>query len=492
MTNKDLRQSFIDRAREVHGDKYSYDKVVYVKSTLPVCITCPEHGDFMQRPDVHLRGHGCPACKGLKRMDKEEFVRRSNEIHHGKYDYSQVDFKGTKTKVQITCPEHGSFWQLPKNHLKGQGCPECGKRYAQEWQKNNPQSFLKTSKERFGDNYSFPFIEEEYENSHSKLTIECNKCHNRFIKIACDHLTSPFGGCRHCYASQSADEKAIADFVISLLPNTDVRFNDRQVLGGMELDIYIPSHKLAIEFNGCYWHSEEQHGDKYYHQTKTERCESAGIQLIQIFEDELVLHRELVFSKIGHLLKTNEDERKIWARKCCIEEIGYDTASEFLDRNHIQGKDKSTIYYGIYYHDELVAVMGFIKMEDEWVLSRYTTLLGTRVVGGAGKLFKHFIREQNPSLVKSFADRRWSTTLRQNLYDQLGFVLDKVLPPDYRYILQKSPIRHHKFNFRKANLIKKYGFSDQMTETEMVRELKALKVWDAGLLKYVWYNDNKH
>lgn len=420
------------------------------------------------------------------RLDQEGFLRKSHAVHGDRYDYSKAVYVNQRTKVCIICPVHGEFWQLAKNHMNGQGCPECGKEYARNWRKNDFNSFVRSSKERFGDNYTFPFIEKEYENSHSKLTIECNKCHNRFIKIACDHLTSPFGGCRHCYASQSEKEKVLADFVINLLPDETVRLNDRQLLSGMELDIYIPSRNLAIEYNGCYWHSEDQHGDKYYHVTKTERCEATGTHLVQIFEDEMLLHEDLVLSKIRHLLGLTDNERRLHARLCRVKGIYYNTASVFLQSNHIQSKDKATVYLGLYYKEELVGVMSFTRTGDEWLLSRYATLLGTRVVGGAGKLFKHFVREYNPAVVKSFADRRWSTTLHPNLYDRLGFRLDGITRPDYRYILPKNPIRFHKFNFRKKNLVKKYGFSYQMTEDEMRKELKALKVWDSGLLRYIW------
>ena len=198
MTNDELLTAFIARARATHGDKYRYDKVVYTKASIPVCITCPEHGDFMQRPDVHVKGCGCPACKGLKRMDKEEFVRRANEIHNNKYDYSHVDFKGTKTKVEIICPEHGPFSQLPKNHLKGQGCPCCGKHYAQVWSKGNWEAFVKSSKKKFGNKYTFPHIQQEYENKYSVITIVCNDCGSIFTKTATDHLTLPNGGCAKC------------------------------------------------------------------------------------------------------------------------------------------------------------------------------------------------------------------------------------------------------------------------------------------------------
>ena len=154
------------------------------------------------------------------KLTKEIFIERSNKIHGRKYSYDKVDYKNQRTKVIITCPIHGDFEQTPKNHMKGQGCPLCGKKYASEWCKNNYKVFLKTSKERFGNDYSFPNIENEYENSHSKITIKCNKCGNEFIKIACDHLTSKHGGCSHYEKTTSKLENEIE----KMLHNMEIDF----------------------------------------------------------------------------------------------------------------------------------------------------------------------------------------------------------------------------------------------------------------------------
>lgn len=99
-------------------------------------------------------------------------------------------------------------------------------------------------------------------------------------------------------------------------------------------------------------------------------------------------------------------------------------------------------------------------------------------------MFSYFVRVYQPVEVKSFADRRWSTTLKPNLYDRLGFKLESVLRPDYRYILHKDIVRYHKFGFRKEILHKKYGFPLEMTESEMMNQIKAHRIWDCGLLKY--------
>lgn len=116
---------FIEKARKVHGDKYDYSRVNYVNNHTPICITCKEHGDFWQIPYSHLAGNGCPKCNGGVAFDKDEFIRKANEVHNDFYDYSQVDYKNAITKVKIICPKHGEFWQRPSCHLKGQGCPKC-------------------------------------------------------------------------------------------------------------------------------------------------------------------------------------------------------------------------------------------------------------------------------------------------------------------------------------------------------------------------------
>ena len=125
-----------------------------------------------------------------------------------------MNYVNKNTKVCIICPIHGEFWQRPHNHInQKQGCPECGKKYAKEWRRYDYMTFINSSKDRFGDIYSFPNIEQEYENSHSKITIKCNKCGNEFVKIACDHITSPYGGCKNCYYTKSKAEEEIGNFI---------------------------------------------------------------------------------------------------------------------------------------------------------------------------------------------------------------------------------------------------------------------------------------
>lgn len=132
----------------------------------------------------------------MRKRTNEEYIRLVSEVHNGKYDYSRTQYVNKRTKICIVCPIHGEFWQCAHNHLRGQGCPECGKEYARTWTKNQYENFVNESEHRFCGAYSFPNIKDEYENSHSKVTIKCNKCGNVFEKVACYHLSSPFGGCK--------------------------------------------------------------------------------------------------------------------------------------------------------------------------------------------------------------------------------------------------------------------------------------------------------
>lgn len=132
MRKKLTTEEFIEKAKEVHGDKYDYSKVEYNGNTIKVCVICPIHGEFWQTPKSHLKGCGCKICADLKnkervRVNTDQFAERAKHIHGDKYIYSKVNYVSYRTKVCISCPKHGDFWQAPADHLFGQGCPECGR-----------------------------------------------------------------------------------------------------------------------------------------------------------------------------------------------------------------------------------------------------------------------------------------------------------------------------------------------------------------------------
>lgn len=123
MPKKLTTEEFIEKARDVHGDKYDYSLTEYMGQSVKVKVVCSEHGEFEQLPMNHLADNSCPKC--VKVQSTDDFIRKANQIHGDKYDYSKVDYVNSCTKVCIVCHEHGEFWQNPHGHLTGRGCQKC-------------------------------------------------------------------------------------------------------------------------------------------------------------------------------------------------------------------------------------------------------------------------------------------------------------------------------------------------------------------------------
>lgn len=485
---KDTFDQFLEKAKKIHGNKYNYSKTTYVNQNTKICIICPEHGEFWMTPSAHInkQKQGCPKCAG-KYRSTETIISEFNKIHCGKYDYSKVIFRKMHEKVCIICPEHGEFYQTPSKHINGQGCPKCGLEKRAEIHSVTQEEFIERSKKIHGDKYDYSRV--VYNGLKNDVEIICKK-HGVFFQKPYAHLSGH--GCSKCGYTESNAENEIYDFLTWHLGEDDVVKRDREILDGREIDIYIKSLRIGIEYDGLKWHSEEFGKDSAYHLEKTEDALKKGVRIIHIFEDEFNKDKDLVFNKILHIIGKDGVKDKIYARKCVVREIEKWVAQEFLERYHIQGYGKGTVSYGAYFNDELIGVMSFIQRKEEWELVRFATDYRYVCCGVGGKLFKHFLREKTPLIVKSFADRRWTIDEKNNIYTKLGFVLDGVLKPDYKYINRNNPIKRiHKFNFRKKGLNFRYGLPMSMTEAQMADKLGYCKIWDCGLLRYVYKNGTR-
>jgi len=267
---------------------------------------------------------------------------------------------------------------------------------------------------------------------------------------------------------------------------TNIILNDRHL--GKELDIYVPDLKLAFEFNGLYWHNEINK-ENNYHLNKTELCEEQGIQLIHIYEDDWLYKQDIVKSVI--LNKLGKSVNKIYARKTEIREITDNKiVREFLNKNHLQGFIGGKVKLGLYYDNKLTSLMTFGKRrvvmgkkgseEGEYELLRFCSKLNTNVVGGANKLFKHFVRNFQPKEITTYADMSWSNG---NLYEQLGFEYQGKTKPNYYYII--DGIRHYRFNYRKDKLMKE-GYSKEKTEKQIMLDRGIYRIYDSGNLKFIY------
>ena len=198
-------KEWIVSANEIHNGKYDYHKVEYVDSNTKVCINCPEHGEFWQRPADHIRGVGCSKCSGNYSPTKEEWIALATEKHEGKYDYSKVDYVNDRTKVCIICPnpEHGEFWQRPYHHTRGAGCPKCANEANGERCRSSKEAFIKKARKEHGDKYNYSKV--EYVDSDTKVCIICpNPEHGEFWQRPSSHAQGK--GCPKC-ANESTSER---------------------------------------------------------------------------------------------------------------------------------------------------------------------------------------------------------------------------------------------------------------------------------------------
>jgi hypothetical protein len=338
---------------------------------------------------------------------------------------------------------------------------------------------IEFQKDKFKDDKVYDFIDKEL----GFFTLFHKVCDRSFIihnKTLSSRLNANICLCTECYPisdNSSIKEIEIKNFVESFNIET---FKDKTILEGKELDIYIPSHNLAIEFNGLYWHSE-LYKDIDYHLNKSLKCQEKGLHLMHIWEDEWVLKQEIVKSIISNRL--DKIENKIFARKCIIKEVT-DTKiiRKFLDTNHIQGFTNSTTKLGLYFNDELVSLMTFgsrnIGNKTEFELIRFCNILNTNVIGASSKLFKHFVNNYIYDTIISYSDFR---LFDGKMYETLGFEKIHLSVPEYYWI--KDSMRFLRYNFMKHKLIKE-GYDSNKTEVEIMNERGYNKIWGCGQVKW--------
>ncbi len=235
-------------------------------------------------------------------------------------------------------------------------------------------------------------------------------------------------------SKNSLPQKQIYEFIKSIYDG-EIIYNDWDVLGNLELDIYIPELKIAFEHNGLPSHSftENSIKAKYKHIDKTNKCESLGIRLIHIRGDHWQKQKDLVKSMIKNVIGVTD--RKIYARNCVVKEVSTNDSREFLNDNHLQGFCGGSVKLGLYYNEELISllIMGTPrnknnKIKYNWELLRYCNSKYTTVIGGFSKLLKHFRKNYSGSII-SYCDRSISNG---NVYVKNGFIsiidIDEIEP----------------------------------------------------------------
>jgi hypothetical protein len=476
--NKKLTlEEVVKRAVEIHGDAYDYSKAVYKNYDTKIEIICRTTGNsFFATPINHIHGRTrCPCCYGTIKRTTSTFAEKAKEIWGEKFDYSKVEYVNNTTKVWIRCIEHNTlFTQTPKHHLRGQnGCQACTNKTP-----ITTKSFIDFAKAVHGDKYDYSLC--NYTGTERKVQIICktkfansDKTHGVFEQSPHNHI-SLHQDCPICARTKSKPEVELTD----ILNGFELQYRAKILGGKREIDIYLPSLKIGIEYNGLYWHSENRVG-KWHHANKTDECAKLGVKLIHIFEDEWLEKRQIVESRLRSITGT---DTKIYARTTSSKEINWKTAKEFLDKKHIQGAGMPTgKNLGLYSKsDDLVAVMTFSELRFEESIDGHYELVrfcseGT-VVGGFSKLLKKFVSDYLPKRIISYSDRRWSTG---SVYSKNGFTHVSTTDPGYWWVKGKN--RYSRVLFQKhklANRLEK--FDETLTEEQNCILNGYSKVWDCG------------
>lgn len=432
--------------------------------------------------------------------------------------------------------EKGIYWHFqyfdvidkPDFELEYLHCPEC------DWKTtdlaNKSGCFSKHVENKHSSVYNFLILYPNYTkyfNAHFKKEnrkkilkddfVTCKICNEKLKYVNQKHLDKHNTTLREykikylnsSFLSQSTIEKLKISYdnnlkyyennfkskpeieIRELIENLGIKVisNNKEILNGVEIDIFLNDLNIAIEYNGLFYHNDKMGKNKWFHLNKQNIAKKKGINLIHIFEDEWINKKDIVIKKIIHLVGKNNSP-KIYGRNTTIKSINKTESELFCEMNHIQGSSpQSTYNIGAFYENKLIGVMSFLKQKnDTYILNRFATDINYRCIGVGSKLFSFFVKGNKNSTIISFADRRWTVDGTNNFYTNLGFKLDGIVNPDYRYFNPKinRNQRIHKFNFRKKILLKNYGdiLNKDMTENEMTLLIGCSKIWDCGLFRY--------
>lgn len=423
----------------------------------------------------------------------EEFKQKEKETCLKKYgvEYSfQSD--NNKEKSKKTLIEHyGVTTPMKSDSIKNKVKKTCQEKYRSDlyW---TCEDFYRKSNETKRKNLHEKWLDLGYDvdflgtgevlvhnvcEKHKEIKIPLGLFHNRVVnkQIICPT-------CNPVYKSyESSYEIELFEFIKSL--GIEVEQHNRKILQGRELDLFIPRFNFAIEVNSVYWHSS-LFKSKDYHLNKLKLCQEKGIQLLQFWENDLQNKKEIVKDIISSKLGLN---KRIFARKCQIKEIDSKTSKEFLDQNHLQGNVNASIRLGLFYKDELVEVMTFGKLrkalgskseENCYELYRLCTKNGLSVVGGASKLFKHFLKEYKPKEVISYCHNDISNG---SVYKKLEFEDSNNLTLGYFYVDPRGNI-YNRFTLRKSKVDDGSG----RTADEILTSKEIFKCYNSGVKKFVY------
>ena len=262
--------------------------------------------------------------------------------------------------------------------------------------------------------------------------------------------------------------------------------SSRKYCDGVEIDLLSIENGVGIEYNGNFYHTELYGKNKYYHLNKTLSALNNNINLYHIHEDEWTTKKIIIkklLLKIFNVLKNSINVNDIIFKETTKHE-----KKAFLTKNHILGNDKSNIFIGGYYMNNLVALISLKQIKNTYQLNRLAVDLDYNIYGVEALLLTYFINKYNPNKITTLIDRRWNPNVYDSIYINLGFKCVQIYNPDYSYYkkTEHNKGRQHKLLYTKSSIKRNFShvYNENKTEWEMMQELKYDRIWDCGKIKY--------
>lgn len=444
----------------------------------------------------HVEAQSCshPECSSVPRYDKAKKAFQPYCVEHASYartvaskrisdegnsfggnagwkkGLTKEDHPGIMAQsLAITGKENNPFYQMSEEKQKEaiEKAQETKRTTTEEKFEVYKEQILKDSNIRVLTSY------EQYDGYNLYLDFKCESCEYTFRRRLSNMLVSS-GQCPSCAPrGVSIGESEVCDFLSSLGIDSIER-NNRDLIAPRELDIVLPDHKIAIEYNGLYFHTEKFR-EPEYHKEKTEACAAIGYRLIHIFSDEWEDKRPIVESMLRHAV--GKTERRLSARKCFVRELRTNANySDFFEKNHISGNATASHAFALYHEDEMVACLSLRvppRAPDSFEIARFATLKNHVVSGGFSRLLKRAIEYSRAENKKNIVTYSHIANGTGNIYDSSGFEFVKETDIDYWYTDGK--IREHRLRYRAK---------DGKSEREIAQELGVHRIYGCGSRSY--------
>lgn len=372
--------------------------------------------------------------------DKAYFLNKAAKVvTSGEYDYAYIDFDNIDAREvqQFRCVTHDiMFWQTPDAHFTNRrGCPDC----AAAQRLTSFEEFQQRVNTTHGaGRYGFDKTDRS-SGITGNVTLYCFK-HEAHFTYSYFNVLQGREGCLKCRTSGvSTQEHEVAEYIAYL--GFTVERQNRSILNGKEIDIFIPELNIGFEYNGGYWHSDAFIQDTQYHFNKWRNAADAGVQLYTIWSDDWQDKRSIVEHFVHHVLNFAHTVSKR-SENIVVQEIAENIAQDFLQTYHVQGAVSSNIHMGAFDEatHELVAVASFQQQDNTTIeLTRYAYIQHT--ADTLQKMLTHCIElYPGTSAFHTIIDLSYDTSI---VYEQSGWILQQTLLPEYTYLFRGRRYDEH-------------------------------------------------